>query len=590
MSIFNVISMLGGLALFLFGMDLMSNSLQNVSGKQLKSLMESLTTSKIRGALLGMAVTALIQSSSGTTVIVVGLVNSAIMTLTQAINVIMGANIGTTITAWILSLSSLSGDSLIVKLLQPSTFSPILAMIGVIMTMVNKENKKAEIGKVMIGFAILMFGMGTMSDSMAPLAEVPEFADIMVKFTNPILGILMGAVVTAIIQSSSASIGILQSLSSTGLLPFGAVLPIIMGQNIGTCATALISTIGAKRNARRAAILHLLFNILGAVLFISAVYVGHSIFDFAFMYLTAKPVYIALSHTLMNVFATIILLPLSQYLVKLAYVIFPITEEDYDETDAEFEKLDQRFVQSPSIALEHCYTLSVDMFMFSIGAVRKAIDLVYNYDEEKFKEIKEIEDKVDRYEDKLGEYLVEISHHTLSKDEMKVQSLVLQIIGDFERIADHGRNMSQSAKELYEKDLDFSEAAQEELRVYFEAILDLLDETYQAYNTLSLSAAYDIEPFEEYIDQVTDEILTRHVERVRLGSCSIEMGFILSDVVTNLERVADHCSNIGVAIILSNKEDSQLHDYKAGILKDSEEFLSVYRRKQEKYRLPEVEI
>ena len=586
MTFFNILSLIGGLALFLYGMDTMTNSLSNVSGSQMKAIMKNLTSNKFKGVALGAAITALIQSSSGTTVIVVGLVNSGIMTLKQAVSVIMGANVGTTMTAWILSLTSLSSDNFAVQMMKPSSFSPILAMIGVIFLITARSERRTEIGKVLLGFAVLMYGMEAMSNSMKPLANMPGFGDILLLFSNPILGVIAGAAITALVQSSSASVGILQSLAATGLVNYAVALPIIMGQNIGTCATALISTIGAKRNARRAAIIHLMFNLFGTIIFMVLFYLVNAIRPFPFMGASIKPVGIAIVHTTMNVLTTMVLLPLSNYLVTLAIRLIPLTQEDMEERDEEFQRLDDRLLENPSIALQQSFELSVQMFGFARDALKYAIDLVDKFDREKFQRVRSLENKVDRYEDKLGTYMVKISAKTLIDKDARLQSILLQSIGDFERIADHARNIAESAREMEEKQVEFSEQARSELRVYTAATFDLVQRTIEVYETNDVVLAASVEPFEEVIDYMNDEMKVRHVDRIREGTCSIELGFILSDITTSLERIADHCSNIAVSVITVNTQTYESHSYMDHVRKDSEIFLKEYRANREKYKLP----
>lgn len=586
MNFFNILSLIGGLALFLYGMDTMTDSLSNVSGSQMKSIMKNLTSNRFKGVALGAAITALIQSSSGTTVIVVGLVNSGIMTLKQAVSVIMGANIGTTMTAWILSLTSLSSETFLVQLLKPSSFSPILAMIGVIFLITNKSERRTEVGRILIGFAILMYGMETMSASMKPLADMPEFANILLLFRNPILGIIAGTLITALVQSSSASVGILQSLSATGLVSYTVAMPIIMGQNIGTCATALISTIGAKRNARRAAIIHLLFNLLGTIIFMVVFYLVNAIRPFAFMGNAINPVGIAIVHTAMNIMTTVVLLPLSNVLVNLAIRVIPLTKEDIEEKDEEFQRLDDRLLENPSIALQQSFELSVQMFTFARDALKLSMELIDEYNTEKYEAVRSLENRVDKYEDKLGTYMVKITAKTLIDKDVRLQSVLLQCIGDFERIADHARNIAQSAKEMNEKHVEFSSQARSELRVFCRATLDLVERTMEVYETNDVVLASSIEPFEEVIDYMNDEMKIRHVDRIREGTCSIELGFILSDITTGLERIADHCSNIAVSVITVNTQTYETHSYMDHVRKDSEVFMRQYRENREKYKLP----
>ena len=471
LDILNYIGLLGGLALFLYGMDLMSDALASVSGSKLKQILESLTSSNLKGILLGAGITAIIQSSSGTTVIVVGLVNSGIMTLTQAASVIMGANIGTTMTAWILSLASISSDNLLIELLKPTSFSPILALIGVILIMKKKSQKSEEIGKILMGFSILMFGMNSMSTSMSPLAESPKFTNAMMLFSNPILGVLAGAAITAIIQSSSASIGILQSLSSQGIVSFGSAIPIIMGQNIGTCATALISTVGASKPAKRAGIIHLLFNIIGTFLFLTLFYIINAIRPFSFMDSFITPVNIATVHTIMNILTTIVLFPFTNKFVEITKKLVPVKSDSKIVGAGEFSRLDTRLIETPGLALQEAFDISNKMFDLTIEAVEEAVDIVENFNEEKYYSVVRLEKAIDLYEDKLGSYVSFIAKNLVLKSDQALASVILQAIGEFERMSDHAKNIAQSAKEMDDKKLNFSDVARGELEVYKIALL-----------------------------------------------------------------------------------------------------------------------
>ncbi|MDO5689791.1 MAG: Na/Pi cotransporter family protein [Tissierellia bacterium] len=586
MTFFDFLTLIGGLALFLYGMDTMSTSLNNISGSQMKAIMTDLTSNRLKAVLLGAAVTALVQSSSGTTVIVVGLVNSAVMTLSQAVGVIMGANVGTTMTAWLLSLTSLSSENFFVQLLKPTSFSPVLAMVGVVMQMVAKSEKKIEIGRVMLGFAVLMFGMETMSAAMEPLAESPEFGKTLLLFSNPVLGILAGTIVTAVIQSSSASVGILQSLAATGIVTYSTAMPIIFGQNIGTCATALLSTIGAKRNAKRAAIIHLLFNMIGTVLFSAVFYLINYLRPFSFMSEYINAVGIAIIHTTFNILTTIVLLPQAKRLEELAIRLIPFTQEDYEERDEEFQKLDDRLLETPSIALSQTFDLSVAMLEYAREALFLSVSLVDAYDQKKYQRVRSLESRVDRYEDRLGSYLVHIGNRTLIEKDSKKLNIILHSLNDIERIADHAKNISEAANEMQEKQFIFSQQAREELRVYGQAVLDMVDKTIEIYIDDDVIGASRIEPLEDVIDYLNDEMKLRHVKRIRKGTCSIELGFVLMEITTSLERVADHCSNIAVSIITVNTDTFESHQYLNKVAKDDEAFLKEYRFNREKYKLP----
>ena len=547
MSIFNVLSMIGGLALFLYGMHLMGEGLSKASGGKLESILEKLTSNPVKAVLLGAGVTAVIQSSSATTVMVVGFVNSGIMRLSQAVGIIMGANIGTTATSWILSLTGIEGDNLFVNLLKPSSFSPVLAIIGVVCIMFVKKQKVQDIGKILVGFAILMTGMDAMSSAVEPLADVPQFTQILTMFSNPVLGMLAGLVLTAIIQSSSASVGILQALCSTGSLGFATVIPIIMGQNIGTCITAILSAIGANTNAKRAAMIHLYFNLIGTILFMAVFYTVNAAVHFSFMSQAATPAGIAILHSAFNVSATLVLLPFGKALEKLACLTIRDKKEE-EAADPDFMILESRFLEKPAFAVEQSRNAAKKMAEDSHKTLFTALDLLKHFSAEGKKEVEESEKKVDRYEDELGTYLVKLNQKDLSVHDSHSISIMLHCIGDFERISDHGVNIMESAQELHEKGLKFSEKALEELRVMEHAVEDIVDIAYKVYENQDVQLAREIEPLEEVIDELSKELKYRHVQRLRAGECTIEMGFILSDVTTSLERVADHCSNIGVCV------------------------------------------
>ena len=586
MDIFGVFSLVGGLALFLFGMDAMGKGLEKLSGGRLEKLLEKLTSSRLKAVALGTLVTGIIQSSSATTVMVVGFVNSGIMKLNQAVGIIMGANIGTTITSWILSLSSIEGESILLKLLKPSSFSPLLALVGIILIMFCKSEKKKNIGTILIGFAILMTGMDQMSAAVKPLKDVPEFTNILLMFSNPILGMLAGLALTAIIQSSSASVGILQALCVTGAVPFSTALPIIMGQNIGTCVTAIISSIGTSKNAKRAATVHLLFNIIGTVVFMVVFYSINAFAPFAFLNTPADAAGIATVHSLFNIGATCLLLPFGNQLVKLATLIVKDSKEDQEKENI-FKALDVRFLDTPGIALEQCKKLTDDMARITKESLFGAMDLLDNYSEKREKELVEMETLVDRYEDEIGAYLMKVSSGDLSKKDSHMVNTLLHSIGNWERISDHALNICDAAREIYEKKISFSKAATEELAVYTRAIKDILNMTVESFEYDDIAMAKKVEPLEEVIDDLNLVIKNRHIQRLRGGECTIELGFVLNDILTNYERVSDHCSNVAVSIIQTEDYDVEAHQY-IGHLKDEDDFKRAIELVQRDYRLPEL--
>ena len=588
MDIFNVLTMFGGLALFLYGMNTLGDGLSKLSGGKLERILEKMTNSKTKAVLLGAAVTAVIQSSSATTVMVVGFVNSGIMKLSQAVGVIMGANIGTTITSWILSLSGIESENFIVQLCKPSSFSPIFALTGICLILFSKKEKKKDIGTILIGFAILMFGMDTMSAAVKPLAGVKKFTDILTMFSNPVLGMLAGLVLTAVIQSSSASVGILQALCGTGL-GFSSALPIIMGQNIGTCVTALISSVGANKNARRAALIHLYFNLIGTIIFMAGFYAVNAVVDFSFMEKNATELGIAIIHTAFNVIATVLLLPFSNGLVKLACLT--VRDEAVRETgnvDKDFMLLDYRFLDKPSFAVEQCKRVSIEMANISKKSIMMAISLLKDYDEEVRKQIIECEEKVDKYEDELGTYMVKLSGRSVSEEDSKSLSMLLHCIGDFERISDHALNLCETAREMHEKKISFSVSAEKEIAVYTNALKNIVNITCDVFNRGDISEAVNVEPLEEVIDSLTQKLKKRHVLRLRNGECTIELGFILSDIIANYERVADHCSNIAVALIQIHDDGFDTHEYLENVRsEDNEVFMDKYKEYKKMYKLPE---
>ena len=589
MDIFSVLTMVGGLALFLYGMQVMGDGLAKVSGGKLERILENLTSSPIKAVLLGAGVTAVIQSSSATTVMVVGFVNSGIMKLNQAVGIIMGANIGTTVTSWILSLSGLQGDNIFVKLCKPSSFSPILAVIGVVFLIFLKDEKKKDIGTIMVGFAVLMFGMETMSDAVKPLANVPEFTGILTAFSNPILGMIAGAVLTAIIQSSSASVGILQALCVTGAVSYGVAIPIIMGQNIGTCVTALLSSIGASKNAKRAAMVHLYFNIIGTVVFMVIFYSVNAVVGFSFLGTAANAAGIAVVHSLFNVFATLLLLPFSKGLEKLACLTIRDDAKSLEEEEEkkELQLLDARFLEKPAFAMEQSVHVANKMAEESKRTLFTAMDLLWNYTEDGAKKVSELETLVDQYEDELGTYLVKLSRQNLSVHDSHTLSIVLHCIGDFERISDHAINIMEAAQEMHNKKLTFSPKAEEELKVFSRAVQDIVEKAYAVFRDQDEKLAQKVEPLEAVVDDLTQEVKKRHIRRLRNGKCTIELGFILSDITTSLERVADHCSNIAVCVTQVRDDTYDTHGYLNSVKnEDSEIFRGLVLEAEEKYLLP----
>lgn len=588
MDIFSVLQMIGGLALFLFGMHAMGEGLSKTSGGRLEKILERLTSNPIKAVLLGAGVTAVIQSSSATTVMVVGFVNSGIMKLSQAVGIIMGANIGTTATSWILSLSGIESSNFFVKLLKPSSFSPILAIIGVAYIMFSKREKVKDVGMILIGFAILMTGMDTMSAAVKPLANVPEFTNILMMFKNPILGMIAGAVLTAVIQSSSASVGILQALCVTGSVSYGAAIPIIMGQNIGTCITAIMSSIGASKNAKRAALVHLYFNIIGTALFMIVFYSINAIVHFTFLNDAANAAGIAVVHSVFNVVATVVLLPFSDKLEKLACLtICDDAESVKTETEAEkdFKLLDLRFLDTPGLAAEHCRTVAENMCRLTKDAIYTATDIITEFDAKKADRVKQLENEIDRYEDELGSYMVKLSQQQLSEKDSHKLSVILHCLSDFERISDHAVNLVESSREMFDKEQHFSKKAREELAVFTNAVRDIVDVSFEVFENEDIKKAAQVEPLEEVIDYLQKEVKQRHVKRLQKGKCTIEMGFVLSDVITSYERVSDHCSNIAVCLMQVNEDGYDTHEYLKD-MKHNEVFTEQYNEYKEKYLLP----
>ena len=564
MDIFNILEMVGGLCLFLFGMSVMGQALEKSAGGKLRSLLSKMTSTKMTGFLTGLGITAIIQSSSATTVMVVGFVNSGLMTLKQAINVIMGANVGTTVTAWILSLSGISSDALWVRLLKPSSFTPILALIGTILYMFSKSARKKDTGLILLGFTTLMFGMETMSGAVSGLKAIPEFRNLFLLFTNPILGVLAGTVLTAIIQSSSASVGILQALASTGQVSYGAAIPIIMGQNIGTCVTALLSSVGANKNARRAAVVHLLFNIIGTVVWLSV---------FCFIRIVAAPVVlsqsasmfgIAVAHSIFNILCTALLLPLSSVL----------------------EKLDDRLLMTPPLALGRCHELVGVMAERAWKALSLSLSQLDHYDAQEARQIRENEDETDRYEDEIGTYLIKLCSKSLNQEDSEETTALLKYIGDFERIADHAVDILMSAEEMRDKRLHFSQQAMQEMAVLRQAIHEIMELAVDAFRYNDMGKAIYVEPLEQVIDTLKEEMRTRHIFRMKQETCSVEVGFVWSDLLTSLERVSDHCSNIAGCVIDIAQNNLNLHESLKRTQTNDAFYREAYQQYSQKYALP----
>lgn len=587
MDIFGVLSMVGGLALFLYGMSVMGNGLEKMSGGKLERILESLTSSPLKAVLLGAGVTAVIQSSSATTVMVVGFVNSGIMKFSQAIGIIMGANVGTTITAWMLSLTTIeAGGSFLLKMMKPSSFSPILALIGILLYMSAKTDKKKIIGEILLGFAILMSGMETMSAAVAPLKNVPEFTNILMMFDNPVMGILVGALLTAVIQSSSASVGILQALSVTGAFTYGSVIPIILGQNIGTCITAILSALGANRDGKRTAVVHLSFNIIGSVLFLAVFYIGNAIFAFPFVTEVVDATNIATIHTIFNVFATVALFPFVKVLEKVAYMIIPVSEEEKEMQNDVFAILDPRFVSSPAFALEQCKSLANKMADITKNSFLQAMQMLNEPSEEGMAEVIKKENLVDVYDDKLAAYLTKVNGEDLSYyDSVRITSLQ-HCLTDLERISDHAANVIECIEQMKKTDAKFSEKATKEMQVYGAALSDILDRTITAFINGDSTLAKTVEPLESVIDDLTKKIKKNHMKRMNKGKCTIELGMVLSDLTMNYERVADHCSNIAVYTMQLQNTELEEHSFTENMdARDSAEFAKLVEAFKAKYEI-----
>ena len=578
MNIFDVLNLIGGLCLFLFGMNLMGSALERRAGNKLRTILGKLTTRKIVGLMTGLAVTSVIQSSSATTVMVVGFVNSGLMSLSQAINVIMGANIGTTVTAWILSLGGIESSNVFVQLLKPTSFTPVLALIGTIYYMFSKSSKKKDTGTILLGFATLMFGMDTMSTAVSGLADVKEFQQMFLMFKNPILGVLIGAVLTAVIQSSSASVGILQALSATGQVSYGAAIPIIMGQNIGTCITAVLSSFGTNKNAKRTAMVHLFFNIIGTVVLLTVFSIVKAVFNPILLDEASSYMGIAVAHSAFNIICTILLYPMSGLLEKLVIKLVP--DDKAKEITAE---LDERLLAAPSVALQVSHNFAVEMAHICVSALKKSIAAFDNYTDELAEEIRALEEKSDHYEDVLGTYLVKLSGLPLGDDESQEVAKLLKVIGDFERISDHSLNLLDSIEELIEKDISFSDEATGDLKAMFGAVKEVLTLSLKAFEENDLETANKVEPLEQVIDNLKDFLRNGHIVRLQQGECTIEAGFIWSDLVTNLERTSDHCSNIAGSIIDIKNNNMNTHEALRALRTNNKEFKDLYETYSKKY-------
>lgn len=580
MDIFSVFTLCGGLAFFLYGMNTMSKSLEKMAGGKLERILKRMTSNPLKSLLLGTGITVAIQSSSAVTVMLVGLVNSGVMELSQTIGVIMGSNIGTTTTAWILSLTGIESSNVFVNMLKPENFSPLLAMVGIILIMGSKKQKRRDIGRVLVGFSILMYGMDIMKNAVEPLSEVPAFTQLLTAFSNPLLGVLVGMVFTAVIQSSSASVGILQALALTGSVSFGTAIPIIMGQNIGTCVTALLSSIGVNRSAKRVAVVHISFNIIGTVVCMVLFYGANAIVHFDFLTQPIGVVGIAFCHSVFNIITTAMLLPFSRQLEALARRL--VKSEPKKEA---FAFLDPLLLRTPGVAVSECVNMTVQMGQTARHNVLLAIQQLSDYQEARETEILENEDKLDIYEDRLGGYLVEISQHGISITDSRTVSRLLHAIGDFERLGDHALNLQDSARELHEKELHFSAAAEAELDVLLSALRDILDRALDSFSSDDPDSAKGVEPLEETVDHLIEEIRVRHIQRLQKGECTIRLGFVLNDLLTNFERVSDHCSNIAVSIIEEHNGEADRHAYLHNV-KTGGEFSADLDRDLAKYQLP----
>ena len=585
MDIFSGISFLGGLAFFLYGMSLLGDGLSRASGGKMEKILEKLTNSRVKAVLLGAGVTAVIQSSSATTVMVVGFVNAGIMKLNQAVGLIMGANIGTTATSWILSLTGIEGSNFFLQMLKPTSFAPLLAIVGAFILMLSKNEKKKNVATIMVGFAILMSGMTAMSSAVEPLAEVPEFGRILVKFANPVAGVLAGMIITAVIQSSSASVGILQALCATGNVTYGLAIPIIMGQNIGTCITAIMSAIGANKNAKRAAAIHLYFNLIGTVVCMVVFYSVNAFVRFDFLTDAIGPANIAIIHSIFNIFTTVLLLPFGNQLVKLAQLTVGKHEDKEKSHEMQIPVLDERFLERPALAAEYSYVAAKRMAYLSRESLLSAMDLFEEYDEQKAEQIVKLEETVDQYEDKIGSYLVQLSSKNLSDTDSRSLTMLLHCIGDFERISDHAVSLMRAAKEMQEKDLHFSEKAEGEVSVFRASVKEIVDIAFSAFVTDNIKEAKKVEPLEDVIDDINIQVRNRHIRRLQDGQCTIKLGFILSDICTDMERISDHCSNISAYQVQMHESEYDPHAYSTEI-RDHEDFRQQREIFRKQYVLP----
>ncbi len=590
MDFFGILTMIGGLALFLYGMQVLGDGLSKASGGRMEQILGKMTAGRFRAVALGAIVTAVIQSSSATTVMVVGFVNSGIMKLSQAIGVIMGANVGTTITSWVLSLSGIESGNFFVRLLKPSSFAPVLAVIGVSMLLFSKKEKRKNAALILVGFAILMQGMDTMSGAVAPLADVPEFTNLLLVFSNPLLGLLAGLILTAVIQSSSASVGILQALCATGAVSYGTAMPIIMGQNIGTCITALLSAIGTTKNAKRAAAVHLYFNLVGTAVFMLVFYGLHSAIDFRFMDYPAQAFGIAIVHTVFNLFSTCLLLPFTEWLEKLACLTIKDVQTENVRTrhvDEDAKILDERFLNNPAFAMEQCRRVSLHMAVSAKECYMNAVDLLHHYDNEKADEVSLMENDIDRYEDMIGTYLLKLSGRQLAERDSRTLMLFLECIGDFERISDHAVGIKEALKQMQEKKKEFSNKAQVELDIYTRAVANILETTLEVFDKEDAGLCMEVESLLQVITELGAEVKRRHIKRLRKGKCTIELGFMLSDIVTGAERVAVHCSHIAASVMELQEDSLGIHEYRDAFQKnETEQFQALYRTFQGKYVLP----
>ncbi len=582
--VFSLFVLCGGLAFFLYGMNVMSSGLERMAGGKLEQLLKKMTSNPIKSLVLGAGITIAIQSSSAMTVMLVGLVNSGVMQLGQTIGVIMGSNIGTTLTAWILSLAGIESEgNFFIELLKPSNFSPLLAFIGILLIMASKKQKRKDVGGILVGFAILMYGMELMKDAMEPITQLEGFNDVLTAFSNPLLGVLVGAVFTGVIQSSAASVGILQTLSMSGGVTYGMALPIIMGQNIGTCVTALLSSIGVNKNAKKVSVVHISFNLIGTTIILAVFYGLHAIFNFAIVDQPIDPFGIAICHTIFNVVTTALLLPFTKQLEKIANFVI---KDDKDKKE-EYTFVDQRLLSTPSVAIAQCYQRTIKMAEVAHGTILSVISLFGAYDKKKVEEIVKNEDELDLYEDKLGTVLVQLASKELSAEDSKQVSKLLHTIGDFERLGDHGVNVLRVVQELHNKKITFSKEAQAELEVLTNALTEILQITVNSFETGDTVLAVQVEPLEQVIDSLIMEIKAKHITRLKKGQCTIELGFILSDLLNDYARISDHCSNIAVALIEVEENHFDTHEYLNAMKKaDNPEFVSAFNAYQEKYALP----